>query len=79
MDDFLTVAIFPTCGKNSHFLVSKQTVKVQLSLNLLGKVTCFTRGEQAVLNSCDYSICFRLVLQTSHSLKIARFLHMSNK
>ena len=42
MTDFTTVAIFPTYGKNNHFPVSKQIVKVQLSLNLLGTITCFT-------------------------------------
>ena len=53
MADFTTVAIFPTRGENSHYPVSKQTVKVQLLLNLLGKTTCFTRGEQAIVNSCE--------------------------
>ena len=75
MADFTTVAIFPTSVENSHFPVSKQTVKVQLSLDVLGKITCFTRGEQAIVNSCDCSTRLRLVLQTSYSLDIARFPH----
>ena len=55
MADFTTIAIFPTCGENSHFPVSGKTVKVQLSLNLLGKITCSTCGEKAIVNSCDCS------------------------
>ena len=51
MADFITVAIFPTSDENSHFPVSKQMVKVQLSLDILGKITCFSRGEQAFVNS----------------------------
>ena len=52
MTDFTTVAIaiFPTSNENSHFPVSKQMVKVQLSLDMLEKITCFTRGEQAIDN-----------------------------
>ena len=73
MVDFTTVVIFPTRDENSHFPVSKQTVKVQLSLDVLGKITCFTRGKQAIVISCDFSIRLRLVLQTSHSLEIACF------
>ena len=34
---------------------------------MLGKITCFTRGEQAIVNSCDCSTRLRLVLQISHS------------
>ena len=75
MADFTTVAIFPNCGKNGHFRVSKQMVKVQLSLDVLGKITCFTRGEQAIVTSRDCSTRFRLVLQTSHSLAMACFPH----
>ena len=33
MADFTTAAIFHTRGENSHFPVSKQMVKVQLSLH----------------------------------------------
>ena len=72
---FTTFAFFPTSGENDHFPVSKQMVKVQLSLDMLGKMTCFTRGEQAIVNSCDCSIRLRLVLQISQSLAIARFPH----
>ena len=75
MNDFTIVATFSTRAENSHFPVSKHTVKVQLSLDVLGKITCFTRGEQAIVISCDYSTRLRLVLQTSHSLAIARFSH----
>ena len=75
MADFTTVAIFPTSGENSDFPVSKQMVKVQLSLEMLDKITCFTRGKQAIVNSCDCSTHLRLVLQTSRSLVIARFPH----
>ena len=62
MADLITVAIFPTRKENSHFPVSKQTMKVQLSLDVLGKITCFTRGEKAIVISCDCSTRFRLVL-----------------
>ena len=75
MANFTTVAIFPTRGENSHFPVSKQTVKVQLSLDMLGKITCFTRGKQAIIISFDCSIRLRLVLQTLHSLAMAYFPH----
>ena len=75
MAGFTTVAIFSTNGENSHFPVLKQMVKVQLSLDMLGKITCFTRGEQVIVNSCDCSIRLRLVLQTSNTLAIARFPH----
>ena len=71
MVDFKSLSIFPTSGENSHFPVSKQMVKVQLSLVILGKITCFTRGEQAIVSSCDCSTRLRLVLQTSNSLAIA--------
>ena len=53
MADFTTIAIFPTSGENSHFPISKHMVKVQLLLDMLGKITCFTHGEQAIINSCD--------------------------
>ena len=53
MADFKTVADFPTRGENGHFPVSKQTVKVQLLLDMLGKITFFTRGKQAIVISCD--------------------------
>ena len=79
MSDFTTVAIFLTSGENSHFLVSIQMMKVQLSLNMLGKITCFTRGEQAIVNSYDCSTRPRPLLQTSHSLAIARFPNQENK
>ena len=75
MADFTTVAIFPTSRENSHSLVSKQVVKVQLSLDMLGKITYFTRGKQAIIISCNGNTRFKLVLQTSHSLPIARFPH----
>ena len=52
MADFTTVAIFPASGQNSHFPASKQIVKVQLSLEMLGKIRHFTHGEQAIVNSC---------------------------
>ena len=71
---YTTVAIF-TSSENSYFPVSKQVVKVQLSLDMLGKITCFTRGEQAIFNSCDRSNRLPLVLQTSHSLENALFPH----
>ena len=73
MADSTAVAIIPTRVENSHFLVSRQTVKVQLSLDVLGKATCFTRGKRAIVISCDCNNRLRLVLQTSHSLAIARF------
>ena len=75
------MAVFSTCGESnnsgeiSYFPVSKQMVKMQFSLDMLGKITCFTRGEQAIVNSCDCSTRFRRVLQTSHSLTIVRFPH----
>ena len=69
MADFTNDAIFPTCNENSHFSVSKQAVKVQFSLDMLGKITCFTRGGQAIVNSCDCSTRLRPVLQTSHTEK----------
>ena len=50
-------------------------VKVQLLLDVFGKITCFTHGEQTIVNSCNCSTRLRLVLQTSHSLEIARFPH----
>ena len=68
MADFTTVAILPVSGENSHFPVSKQTVKVQLSLDVLRIITSFTRGEQAIVNTCDCSSRLRLVLQNSNSL-----------
>ena len=46
-----------------------------LSLNVLEKITRFTRGEEAIVNSCDCNTRLHLVLQTSHSLAIARFPH----
>ena len=51
MTDFTTVAIFPTSGENSHFPVPKQMVKVQLSLDVLEKITFFSNGEQAIVNT----------------------------
>ena len=75
MADFKTVAIFAISGENSYFPKSKQTLKVQLSLDVLGKMSCFTHGEQAIVNSCYCSTRLHLVLQTSHSLEIARFPH----
>ena len=75
MPDFTTVAIFPTRGENGHFFVSKQTAKVKLSLDVLEKITCFTRGGQAIVISCDCSTHLRFVLQTSHSLANDRFPH----
>ena len=75
MTEFTTIAISPTSGENSHFFVSKQTVKVHLSLDVLGKIKSFSRREQAIANSCRYSTCLRLMLRTSHSLAIARFPH----
>ena len=45
MADFETVPIFPMSKENSDFPVLKQMVKVQLSLDVLGKITFFTRGE----------------------------------
>ena len=36
MADLRTVATFPTRGENSHFPVSKEMAKVQLSLDMLG-------------------------------------------
>ena len=50
MADFTTGAIFATSGKNSHFPVPKQMVKVQFSLDVFGKITCFTREIQAIVN-----------------------------
>ena len=58
-----------------YFPVLKQMLKVQLLLDMLEKITFFTRGEQATVNSCDFSTRLRLVLRTSHSLAIARFPH----
>ena len=75
MSYFTIVAIFPASGENSHYPVSKQMVKVQLSLDMLGKITCFTRGEQAISNLCNCSTRLRFVLQTLHLLAIARFPH----
>ena len=75
MADFKIFAIFTTNGENSHFPVSKQTVKVQLSLDVLGKITCFTREKQTIVISCDCSSRIRLVLGTSHLLVNARFSH----
>ena len=67
MADFTTFAVFPMSGENSHFPSSKETLKVQLLLGVLGKITC------AIVNSCDYSTRLWLVLQTSHSLAILVF------
>ena len=61
--DFTTVAIFTTSGENSHFPVSKQIVKVQLSLlDVLENRMCFTHGKQTIVDSCDFSTHLRLVL-----------------
>ena len=49
MADLTIVAIFLTSVENSYFPVSKQMVKVELSLDTIEKITCFTRGEQAIL------------------------------
>ena len=68
MADFTTVDIFPTCGENSHFPVSKQMMKVQLSLDMLGKLTCFTRGEHAIVNWSDCSTHLCCKLQTHWQL-----------
>ena len=38
MDDFRIIATFSTRAENSHFPVSKQTLKVQLSLDVLEKI-----------------------------------------
>ena len=54
MTDFTTVTIFPPSAENIHFPVSKQTVKVLFSLDVLGKITCFTLGKQAIVN-CSFS------------------------
>ena len=48
--DFTTVAIFATSGENSHIPVSKQTVKVQLSLDVFGKITCVSLVENKWLS-----------------------------
>ena len=55
MADLKNVTIFPTHGENSHFPDLKQMVKVQLSLDMLNKITCFTREEKVIVNSCDCS------------------------
>ena len=54
---------------NNKYL--KIDVKVQFSLEVLGKITCFTRGEQAIVNSCHCNTRLQLVLQTLHLLAIA--------
>ena len=53
MADFTTVAISLTSGENSHFPASKKMLKVQFLLDMLGKITCFTHVEQAIVNLCD--------------------------
>ena len=73
MAGFTTVAIFPTCGENSHFPISNRTVKIQLSLNLLEKITCFTRGKQAIVNSCDCSTRFGLCCKLHTHWKLLVF------
>ena len=52
MADFTTLATFLTSGENSHSPVLKETVKVQLLQDMLGKITFFTHGEQAIVNLC---------------------------
>ena len=50
MADFTTVAIFPTSGEKSHFPVSKQTVKVQSSLDMMEKLTFSTLVKQIAIS-----------------------------
>ena len=52
---------------------------LNLSLDLQRKITCFIRGEQAIVILCNCSTRLRLVLQTSHLLANARFPHQENK
>ena len=56
MADFTTVTIFSTSGKNRHFLILKQTVKVQSSLDVLRKINCFIRGEQVIVDFSFFSL-----------------------
>ena len=53
MADSTTVSILTMSGENIHFPVSKQTVGEQLSLDVLGNITHFTHGEQAIAN-CSF-------------------------
>ena len=79
MADFTTVAIFPTFMEKSHFPVSKQMVKVQFLLDILGKKTCFTRGEQAIVNSCDSNTSRRLIGNCSFFPLIICFISEENE
>ena len=50
--EYCTFAVCFDEQEISHFPVLKERVKVQLSLGVLGKIMCFTCGEQAIINSC---------------------------